>query len=451
MRITSLALTVVALVGCSPSDDGPSNKNDAGGVGGAGGSDGAALDAAAGDCTEVAVEGETLAPEGDWVGALSVQGTLRIGDDDLARFAVAAYRALPEPGTPPLWDSSRTWLMGIKQTGNQAFEIRPYDTFPPEITAKNTGIYSGAWSGDTLGVVQTHKTIPEFVIVKPDSPGSGITKVPLSNPPNPSSVAAPTYVTWDGEAWAVHGYGAPPQFTLWVARVGTDGTLLLPYTQFGETINAAIGTFAHVLSTDPVSGRTYVFDAYGKSNVLNGHARDGSRLPGMESGPKLIKANGTPTTSTDTPAVSADSTGVWVGWAQLNTGPAYYPMLVQRLDVAGDPVGDAIEVPGEDVLGDKDRVRYWALLSRGPSGLVAFAATAAGAYVYEVDQGQVKNLRRVVVDDSGDADLDFRALQMLEHDGELWLGFNEHSGLRRVRALKAAPGCVYHYPEFPWL
>ena len=155
------------------------------------------------------------------------------------------------------------------------------------------------------------------------------------------------HTAWDGEAFAVHSSGGPDAYggkEFFVARVAPDGSVLLPFTNFGSAQDQCNYDIGLHLDTVPDTGITYGF-ATGGGAWLVGHDRVGASLPGAFPAPKSIQAIGTVTGSAGTGALGVGPDGAWVGWIRQDAAVGAVA-TAQRLDLDGDPVGNALEVRG---------------------------------------------------------------------------------------------------------
>ncbi|MBK7580070.1 MAG: hypothetical protein IPI67_07660 [Myxococcales bacterium] len=323
-----------------------------------------------------------------------------------------------------------------------------HSVFPPGITTNEAVIESVAGRSD--GLFSIGYDYPEGTVRKQfASLGRvGVEKlavtVEIPSDGDPTQLADQTAAAWDGEAFAMHAYGAPPQFTLHVARVSESGAVLLPFKQFGQTVNVNYILDGHVTSTNAESGRTYVFDSFSES-ILNGHLRTGESFT---SGPQKIQAVGLPPTSSANMAVvSADSSGAWLGWTQWSeTESGKRDAIVQRVDSGGKPSGDAVLFSTEIAkpLGDPSGVWEWAISSQGGTDALVVAATHEGIYSKQITNGIPKDAV-VVLDGNGAPELDARDFEIVEAQDERWVFFSEkHQGYVQIlRVLKLAEGCVY--------
>jgi hypothetical protein len=86
----------------------------------------------------------------------------------------------------------------------------------------------------------------------------------------------PTRVTWDGEAFQVHGENGA---TVAVARVSTSGEVLLPKTDFGVSWNPGYGPLGYRLEYEPVTELTWIWDGDGAgSGLVQAHDKLGAPL-----------------------------------------------------------------------------------------------------------------------------------------------------------------------------
>jgi hypothetical protein len=252
----------------------------------------------------------------------------------------------------------------------------------------------------------------------------------------PTLLASQTAAAWDGEAFALHAYGAPPQFTLHVARVDDLGNVVLPFTEYGITANPAPGVIAHRTSTSLVSGRTWVFDADGQK-YMNGHERDGARLAVIDPPPMELIAPGTSMFMSSYGVVAADPKGgAWFVWtdAIASTIP---PLAIAHVD-AGGQVGAVFQALPPN--GDEGRLVDHAAVARGSELWIA-SATAYRMYTFVATDAALSP-GTILIDGLND-EADIRAMEAIEHDGDVWLSYAQYKGPSYLRVVKAAPGCVY--------
>jgi hypothetical protein len=258
--------------------------------------------------------------------------------------------------------------------------------------------------------------------------------------PGASPIVAHTAAAWDGEAFALHAWGSEPRVTLHVARVDDQGSVLLPFTEYGLTANAAPGLGGHATSTSAESGRTYVFDAAGEK-LLSGHLRDGARLPGTEAGPMVLVHPDDNGMNARLGRVSAEGDGAWLSWWQFTLTPSDSPVeiWVVRFDSVAGALGKAAVVPVQPFGTAGGGISSWALLSRGES-VVVFGASDSDIYRFDYDGTTLGSPERTLVDGKY---LDIREMEAVEHEGTQWLMYAQSSAPSYLRVLKVAPGCVY--------
>lgn len=393
----------------------------------------------------ILVTRDILPEPSEWAGVAALPGGIwRTGNG--IHVVWQAFRWLSDAGTPSV-DKSRTWLAAatFDPTTGSASAVSTYDIYPPQVTSSQSGLYTVAGRSDGLFSVGydwfENGSRPQRALFLKVS-GSTPTSLELPVDGDPSQLGLQTHAAWDGKAFALHAYGAPPQFTLHVARVDPQGNVLLPFTQYGITKNTSSGAFGHKSSTNPISGRTYVFDA-DLSNRLSGHLQDGSPLPGTgpTSGPKVVEAIGLQTTETSRAAVSADADGAWVGWSQTNTTPTLKDLVFQRLDIDGNPEGAAIKT-SITPLDDPGGIWRLAVLSRGKDRVFAVGASPTRVYGFLIENGVV-GPASVIVDAEGSQNFDVRDLVAFDYEDETWIGFSEVAAEGAIRVLRVKPGCVY--------
>ncbi len=410
-------------------------------------------EAGAGDhCVDIVVNRAMFEDRDAWfVNGDSLPGGLW-ASDNVIHLAWTSYRFLDGHTTEYLTDTA-PWLIlsSFDEATGAVIRNDRYAPFPPSIKWGEGAIRSFAARADGTFVVGH-----EWVTNSGMSFSAGIgrstdptiyTSVSLAEVGPEDTIAAQTFAAWDGEAFALHAYGAPPQFSLHVARVDDQGNVLLPFTQYGITANVPPAVLSHRTATSPESGRTYSFDAEGDT-ILNGHLRDGSPLPGTESGPKTVVASAEPLYSASDPAIAADASGAWALWWQFAGGSPTvdYKILLQRLDLDGEEIGESATLPLFP-LSDPGGIARWTLLSRGES-VEVLAASNYSLYSFRYD-GALGPPKRVLTLAPDDA-LDIRDMQAIEWQGETWLSYSQNKGDFYVRVLKVKDGCVYPAkPDLP--
>jgi hypothetical protein len=370
------------------------------------------------------------------------------GEVLLSTIAFEPFATFPEQTGPPHYDIGRIWLAVSAFGGDDGALVGHdlYDLFPEDITQKEAAIGAIGRNGAQFAVAHTSPLgdVSPKIAVGELHQAQLVATVELPLAPNvyPGVV---THVGWDGEAYAVHRYGQPDQFTLQVGRVDSQGTVVLPITEYGITANGGLGPFVHKTATDPVSGITYVFDAPYDA-LVSGHARDGTPLPGTASGAKVIQAIGAAPLPGVRAMLAAAPDGAWVGWQRLDEAAAGgTSFVVQRLDTNGDPVGQAAVLPAAPLDDPQPFLHSLALLPLGGDKVWIAASSRYRIYGFEYD-GATLSEPTLVLDGPLDIDaslyaLDARDMVAQESDGERWLGFSENAGALRV--LKIKPGCVY--------
>ncbi len=429
--VTLLCVALVGLgSGCGGgSDDTPGSGGDSGAEG----------------CVDIAITPETLGDSQAWYSGRmeELSGALWASDLGVHRSWMAYHWPAPKSSLDTFWDTT-PWLVvstfdpqSGQLIGNDSFNLFPPGSSPsdseiPSFAGRADGNFAVGYSWFESGI---H---PQRVAMGKVGTAALDHQVSLPVDGDASLIARQTAAGWDGEAFAIHAYGAPPQFSLWVARVEEAGNVLLPLTEFGVTANTATTIAAHKTSTDPDSGRTYVFDAAG-STILNGHLRDGTRLPGTELGPKSVEPIGVEPAFATNAATSADGQAAWVMWRQNALTKLGWEVLVQQLDLDGNPMTPAASIPPQP-LNESDALDRWALLARG-KGVLVIAASAYAVYRFDYDGEKLSAPVRIV--STQDIEMDIRNLALLDWNGETWLTYSLLQPVSVLRVLKVKPGCVY--------
>jgi hypothetical protein len=258
------------------------------------------------------------------------------------------------------------------------------------------------------------------------------------------------HAAWDGEAFRLHARG--PDGELRLARLSTTGELILPLTPVGR---AGAFTYDHWEDTaDPQSGISLKVGIGAPGVYLVGHERDGELLP-------AVAANGF--------AHVGPTEGVGVGSAVVSValggegamvsydGPEYCT-VVQRLDLSPAPVSEPIEMDCyQTVFGEREfsfgttalafHGGHWWLA--GDSGVGLELLKLSDTHVVERRDFVLHSLAECVATDSCPMILrrQFRDLDFIAWDDELWLGFLDLSGNtdpgQRYRIVRVLDDCHY--------
>jgi hypothetical protein len=255
-----------------------------------------------------------------------------------------------------------------------------------------------------------------------------------------TGVGLPTYTTWDGEAFSIHAHGGPPPRPLLVMRIAPDGTIVLPWTQYGESANVGYGILRYDLSFDPVSGRTWAVDGLGMGYAVSGHERDGTDfLSGplyyhhpFESDEPLFRI----------PRVAAVPDGAVIVFT-CETKQGFPCQMIVRLDAEGVPVGEPLFFDA----GDFDHYEDFAVKANADGTVSMLCDSGYGAHlrVYDPVADTVSDPVLVVDDSAYETTravpwFEMLRSSMLFGDDELFAAWEAPTGWR---AVKLAPGCVY--------
>jgi hypothetical protein len=212
-------------------------------------------------------------------------------------------------------------------------------------------------------------------------------------------------IGWDGEAFAVHAR-RNTMGEVAVVRVAPDGQVVLPATRFGATPSPGGEALGYRMSTNSVSGMSYLFDASALARLLSGHDRSGQSVSWAASGPLDVLVPGQDIAApTSLPGVGA------VDRSRVVTE-------------SGGRVGPAIIA-----LSD---THAWVARADGHS-ITTYEWEGAGATIERqlVDSSFLPNSANI---------WDTRDLYAFQWQGERWLSFSE-PGLLRV--VKVVEPCTY--------
>ncbi len=225
-------------------------------------------------------------------------------------------------------------------------------------------------------------------------------------------------ISWDGGAYAVHAKNnATGEIS--VARVSATGDLLLPASVYGSTPSPAV---AYSMSTNPVSGVSYLFDTPGVGRFLSGHDRSGRMLPWAAARPLDLGSE----TGSSSPGVAAEPQGgAWVTWNQGDaTGVVH---IAAHVTNAGQ-VDKRFELRTPDVSGSVIRTPT-AVLSESNSRVWLALWALQGTYLYEVEGMTVISPRLVFqnqyFDGTSDTALRVGEMGAVSWQHERWLWFTE--------------------------
>ncbi len=416
--------TALACLSCGESAD----SNGDGGTGGAPPS-----------CFDLVLTPAVLGEPGRWHWVSDALPAALFSSPGGLSVAWVAYRFQPEGKTGKYTSEATEQLVLTTVAPDGAVSHETYALLPDSALFPEGEISSVAASPDgTLAVGYGFREAgiwrQEVALLRAGE-GEPFARVKLPTASAADDVGFQTHAAWDGEAFAMHAYGIPPQFSLFVARVSAEGELLLPFTRYGETVNVGYGPLGHKTATSPESGRTFVFDDFA---LLSGHLRDGARIPGTDGGPKAIVAANVTWPPSEALAVAAHAAGGWASWF-VSPGALSPFVPVQPLDLDGNPAGPALVIPAKP--NPTESVMGMALLPLGDA-LTVFMATQVDIHRFDFDgSGVGKPVGLLGGADQGD--IDIRQMAAVRWNGEIWLAYHQASYAIHVRLVKATPGCVY--------
>ncbi len=414
--------TALACLSCGESAD----SNGDGGTGGAPPS-----------CFDLVLTPAVLGEPGRWHWVSDALPAALFSSPGGLSVAWVAYRFQPEGKTGKYTSEATEQLVLTTVAPDGAVSHETYALLPDSALFPEGEISSVAASPDgTLAVGYGFREAgiwrQEVALLRAGE-GEPFARVKLPTASAADDVGFQTHAAWDGEAFAMHAYGIPPQFSLFVARVSAEGELLLPFTRYGETVNVGYGPLGHKTATSAESGRSYVLDG-GYSVLLSGHLRDGDRLPGTEGGAKVVDIEDVFVGGTTPVAVAADPTGAWLS---AKAGGAELAIPVQRTNLDGAPQGPPLLL--DPFVGGG--IVSMAMLPLSDSLVLLLGS---GTNIHRQDLAGGKLSKPVaLLDGTKWGDIDIRQMSAVQWNGETWLTYHQASYAIHVRLLKATPGCVY--------
>jgi hypothetical protein len=246
-------------------------------------------------------------------------------------------------------------------------------------------------------------------------------------------------IGWDGEALAVHSQDLTNN-VVEVTRLGTDGTVVLPWTPFalasgydGET------DFA----TDPVSGQS-IYASKSKITHVRGHTREGTPLPTANLGEFV---NVVPPAEMGTPWPTSDNLCATVGARSEGGFFVSWSGYTCPVSTVIQPLGDDL-LPSSDTVGlmtpkySNGSCEYFHWLSAlGNPAEVRLYASLLEISLFHVVGGEATRSVLVQAPAKGNG---ASYLSAHEWQGERWVQFFwfGDEGLR-ARMVLDKEGCVY--------
>jgi hypothetical protein len=442
-----LGLVVMAAHGVACSPGGTTLAGGAGGVDGAGagspaggaGGTGAGDAGPTGSCRDYRLRRQDLDLEGEWLGAGVMNNGVSLHRGRLDFAWVGGY--VSEASGNGVHDTLFFTSLDVR-TGELVKYDGP-DPIPAHVAGSNGGALVGGTSPDgTFLVIYWYET----------SPGVPEVFYALGELGDPRTMDLgkllpqdylPTRITWDGEAFQVHGESGG---TVSMTRVSPSGEVLVPKTDVAKSWNRGYGPFGYRLAYEPVSELTWIWDGDGlSSGLLQAHDKLGVPLfpaPGID----IEGLEDLPTGI----AMSVRPEGVSVVWQEFDL----FPDDSGKLDGATRPYADRVGVDGqrEGVFGFSHGLAYdwFTLLDRAPRKAALVAIDHFGAHLLELDyEAKAVSPPALFYDaatPSATGINDLRERILFELDGTLWLVINEASQGDEAptrRVLELNPGCVY--------
>jgi len=257
-------------------------------------------------------------------------------------------------------------------------------------------------------------------------------------------------VGWDGEAFAVHGFGDGN--VQYVTRIKTDGTVLLPPTAFGQTFGYA-EEVRYV--TDPLSGVSYAVSGRGAGDPwLTGHLRDGTPIPDPTKiqGVKLLVQNpgNDWAGGVRRPSIGFAAGTAAVAWSANPGSTLPITTFVQLIDSTLSPSADAIGIAGDPLpppasgnLYDSNEWLTIQPLQGGGSWIAGTNTLAMNEFV--VDPAGVSVRRELVSYSNALTKFYVSNFESTQYGDELWLAFLDQTGPKTqpFRVVRVKPECTY--------
>jgi hypothetical protein len=404
-------------------------------------------DAAAEGCVDIHVLQSMLPEPGKWVGTGPLIGTYLDRDHiwrDGAGVHIAWNADHPAGGGGEMivssFDAASGAVLGHRLLPNGGQKGFFASNLAPDGTVA-LGIVN--YAPDAGSGVQS------LLLIRSDNP-SYEKLYPL--PPWPDPVTILVGVGWDGEAFAVHGFG--DNNVQFVTRVAPDGTVLLPPTAFGISYGYP-DEVRYV--TDPASGVSFaVSGLLAPKPRLTGHQRDGTPLPDpakiqyVKVVPQGVAADAGWEGGTTRPTITLAPGGAAVVWSS-GTGVVPITTFIQPYDTSLATSADGIGIPGQPLPPPGNPAMYDGNDELTAQSLNGGDWWVAGTNRMSINEFMVdatgKSTRRELVTNSSWATTGFGVsnFESAKYGDELWLGFLDFSSQKEqpYRIIRAKPGCTY--------
>jgi hypothetical protein len=253
-------------------------------------------------------------------------------------------------------------------------------------------------------------------------------------------------IGWDGEAFAVHARVSSTN-EIFVARVSPAGQLVLPPTKYGSTGSPGGTPLGYRMSTDPISGMSYLLDVPGVGRFLSGHDRSGQAVPWAATRPMNIlipELNVIDESLSTQGGLATDGAGgVWTTWNQQQASREIV-RIAAHLNSAGK-VDSSLVLRAPDTSSTVNREPAPAVVAESSSEVWIAERVHQQIYLYEIDGMTAPDPKLVFqnpyFDGSSSTFLSIRDMSGVGWRDERWIAFTEQSNVMHI--IKLSGSCSY--------
>jgi len=246
------------------------------------------------------------------------------------------------------------------------------------------------------------------------------------------------HLGWDGEAFAVHAMNNATR-EVFVTRVSPTGQVVLPLSKYGATPSDGR---SYRISTNPISGMSYLFDAPGSQRLVSGHDQVGTPFSwAFPSAFDLIIAGFAPSfAGAVRPGVAADAIGgAWLAWNKDDQPNR----AVAHISKEGTP-------DQWGVISMQSGSRSPAIIASSPKQVWVADSDTRDIWAAELDDGIATAPQRLVTGPYPKGSPNIWGADDLEGtawNNERWMSFSEPGNI--VHVVKVEPDCVYRNASQP--
>jgi hypothetical protein len=317
------------------------------------------------------------------------------------------------------------------------------DVYPPELAQDDHGA-NGVAAGPDGRFLLTYRwfdpvtgvTAERALVADVDDPDFQV-EVSLLEGTTPQPLVSQS--AWDGEAFVVHAYDTEVHSL----RVDLEGEVVQPLKAFGSGMGVGFGELAHRVSTNAVSGNSFVMN----SHRIAAHGRDGEPLSWIPAQGYKEFSFREGSGSIPRARVAPDDAGrAWLLWTEDLAESLGGPYAgVMHIGSNGEP-----DVHEEFVLENGEIPTYFAPLARRDGSAWLAIGDEAAIFARTVVGGELGDFARVFDGSTAPVrTIGPLELSALEWEDETWLSFAENRSdiAHTPQALRVEPGCVY--PALP--